>query len=122
MINNVKPNIEGKSKKDTKTWMEFRNAVIHKGYIPSMAEVSIYGDVVYKYIYKLIDDLKSNSSEYVQKVTFHHLIRAHHTAEGKLVTTLGIPTLISLNLKDRPADTFEEALDGLRKYKRWLYH
>jgi len=122
VVNNVKPNIEGKSKKDTMTWTEFRNAVIHKGYIPSTAEVLAYGDVVYKFIYKLIDDLKSNSSDYMQKATFHHLECAHHTADGKPVSTMSIPTLISLVRGDRPADTFGEALEGLRKYKRWLYH
>ena len=122
VINNVKPDVEGKAKKNTLTWTEFRNAVIHKGYIPSVEEVLSYGDVVYNYIYKLIDDLKSNNRDFIQKATFHHLQRAHQTPDGGPVSTMSIPTLLSLARGDQAPKTFREALEDLKKYKAWLYH
>jgi len=122
VLNNVKPDIEGKAKKDILTWTEFRNAAIHKGYIPSTDEVLAYGNVVYTYIYNLIDDLKTNSGDYVERATLHHLQRAHQLSEGKSVSTMSIPTLINLTRGDPPPKTFGEALEGLRKYKTWLYH
>ncbi len=121
VINDVKPDIPGKSKNDILTWAAFRNAVIHKGYIPSTDEVIAYGDVVYNFIYKLIRDLKLNSNEYIQEATFHHLRRAHNIADGKPVATMTIPTLISLARRGEPPATFKEALEGLRKYKKGLY-
>jgi len=121
-ITNVKPTIVGKSKKEIKTWIEFRNSVIHKGYIPSTEEVVAYGDIVYRFVNELIADLKRNSAEQIQKVTFDHLARAHQTADGKPVSTMSIPTLISIVRGEGTPASFEEALQGLNKYKKWIYH
>ncbi len=104
------------------TWTEFRNNVIHKGYIPSTDEVLAYGDLVYQFIYRLIKELRSTSAEFMQKATFHHLRKGFDVSDGKQISTMTIPTLISLVRADQPANTFGEALKGMEKYKRWVYH
>jgi hypothetical protein len=112
----------GSTAKNARTWTEFRNDVIHKGYIPSTDEVLAYGDLVYQFVYRLIKELRSTSAEFVQKATFHHLQKSSDMAGGVKVSTMSIPTLISLVRGDQPAATFAEALKGLEKYKRWVYH
>lgn len=120
VILDARPSSEGGSPRIT--WTEFRNNVIHKGYIPSSEEVIAYGDLVYQFIYQLISELKATSSEFMQNATFHHLKRGIDAESGNPMTTMGIPTLINLVRADRPEQTFREALKGLEKYKRWLYH
>jgi len=104
------------------TWTEFRNNAIHKGYIPSTEEVLVYGDLVYQFIYRLIQELRAACLEFMQKATFHHVKRGAYASGGKQISTMGIPTLISLARASGPGSSFREALKGLEKYKRWLYH
>jgi hypothetical protein len=112
----------GSGGKGQLTWTEFRNNVTHKGYIPSTDEVLLYGDLVYQFIYRLVKELRSSAAEFMQNATFHHLKRAHEAAAGAQVSTMTIPTLVSLVRVDQPAATFAEALKGLEKYRRWMYH
>ncbi len=104
------------------TWTEFRNNAIHKGYIPSTEEVLVYGDLVYQFIYRLIGELRATCSELMQRATFHHVKRGADASDGKQISTLSIPTLISLAGANGSASSFREALRSLDKYKRWLYH
>jgi hypothetical protein len=66
--------------------------------------------------------LKKRSSEYIQKVTFHHLARAHEATNGKVVSTMSIPTLISLTRAGKPAESFEKSLESITEYRKWLHH
>lgn len=120
-IVNAKPSLSPVVKSRL-SWTEFRNKVIHNGYIPSFDEVLVYGNLVYQFIYRLIGELRITSSEFMQKATFHHLKRGVNAPGGNQVSTMGIPTLINLVRSDQPATTFAEALKGLERYKRWLYH
>lgn len=122
LILDSKPDLEGRSKGSILTWSEFRNDVIHKGYIPSTEEVIAYGDLVYQFIYRLIGELKATCSEFLQKATFYHLKRASDAAGGRPVATMSIPTLISLVRADMPPGSLREALVGLERYRRWVYH
>jgi len=121
-IENEQPILTGVSKSQTRTWQAFRNAVVHKGYIPSTAECLAYGDVVYRHIGQLAHELKSSSGEYIQKATVAHLSRAHQSGTGKQVATMSIPTLLSLTRAERPAASLQEALKSLEKYRTWLHH
>lgn len=122
VIDNVKPDLEGVSKKNTKTWKEFRNAVVHKGYIPSNNETLTYGNIVYHHLNELIQDLKTRSSEFIQKATFHHIARANEAANGAVVSTMSIPTIISLTRGDAAPESFEKSLKSLEEYRKWLHH
>ena len=104
------------------TWTEFRNNVIHKGYLPSSEEVIVYGNLVYQFIYRLISELRVANSDSMGKATFHHLKKGIDAKSQTPMATMSIPTLISLVRAEAPPQTFREALKGLEKYKRWLYH
>jgi len=121
LIYDAKPELDGRSRRDTLTWSAFRNEVIHNGYIPSAKEVIEYGNLVYQFIYRLIRELKANCSEFMGKATFHHVARGHGVADGKSVGTMSLPTLISLVRTERPAQHLRDVLPGLEKYSRWLY-
>ena len=122
VIDNKKPEIDSASKGKTKTWKEFRNAVVHKGYIPSVTETLAYGNIVYLHINELISDLKKRSNDAVEKVTFNHIARANEAANGKVVSTMSIPTLVSLVRGEAPSESFEKALESIAEYRKWLLH
>lgn len=117
LISDAKPELAGQSRGDTLTWSAFRNDVIHNGYIPSTEEAIEYGNLVYQFIRRLIDELEANCSEFIGKATFHHLARGHGVADGKPVGTMSVPTLISRV----HAQHLKDALPALEKYRRWLY-
>ena len=121
LIFETRPDLRGGTKGETPTWSEFRNRVIHQGHIPSTEDVVAYGDLVYQWIYQLIGELKACCAESMKRVTFEYLRRANDIAAGEATATMSIPTLISLMRADKPAKSFEAALTGLEKYKRWLY-
>lgn len=121
LILNAKPKLDGRGRGDTPTWSAFRNSVIHKGYIPSTVEVIEYGNLVYQFIYRLIGDLRANSSKFMREATFRLLARAHSADANHAVSTMSVPTLISLVRDEGPVQHLREALPGLEQYKRWLY-
>ncbi|WP_201322957.1 hypothetical protein [Pseudanabaena sp. lw0831] len=120
VIDNDKPNLLDTSRGNTKNWKEFRNAVVHKGYIPSVNDTLAYGNIVYHHLYDLIKDLKDRSGNFVQKATFHHIARAHEAANGKVVSTMILPTII--NLEQKPLESLEKALDTLKCRHRHIMH
>jgi hypothetical protein len=122
VIDNTKPDLEGLSKGKAMSWKEFRNEVVHKGYIPSISETLAYGNIVYRHICSLVADLKSNSGEFVQKAIALHLARAYEAGEGLVVSTMSIPTIISLVSAEKPAESLEKALEDVREYRKWLHH
>lgn len=121
LILDGRPELEGRSQGDTPTWGAFRNDVIHKGYIPSTVEVIEYGNLVYQFIYRLIGELKVNCSDFMGKATFHHVARGYGAGDSQPVSTMSVPTLISLVRTEGPVTHLREALPGLEKYRRWLY-
>lgn len=121
LVLDAKPQLDGRSRGDTPAWSTFRNNVIHKGYIPSEAEVIEYGNLVYQFIYRLIGELKVSAAGSMDKATFHHLARGHGAAGGQQVSTMSVPTLISLVRAQGAAPHLRDALPGLEKYRRWLY-
>ncbi len=122
IIDNERPDIDGFTKKNIKTWKEFRNAVVHKGYIPSIAETLAYGNIVYSHLNNLISDLKNRSSDAVKKLTFYHISRAHEIANGQSIVTMSIPTIISLASGEMPPNSLEESLKKLERYKKRLHY
>lgn len=79
------------------TQVEFRNAVIHKGKIPTREEAIKYGDSVLDVLIPQVLDIKKRFSEQVRKVTFYHLRNARSKSDGeKLISTMGNTTVVSL--------------------------
>lgn len=113
---NMKPDSQ------TKTWSQFRNDVMHKGYIPSSKEAFDYIEIIYKIMLSITEKLKKDYSEYVQKATIDYLAKIRKPAEGENIATMSIPTLISLVSGERPEKDFKKALETLKRNKKWLYH
>lgn len=119
LILDAKPELDGRSRGDTPTWSAFRNNVIHKGYIPPAIEVLEYGNLVYQFMYRLIGEV--NCSEFMVKATFRSLARGHEASPGQSISTMSVPTLISLVHAEAPARHLRDALHGLEKYRCGLY-
>jgi len=120
-IENAMPTLPSTSKGQSLSWSGFRNAVVHKGYIPSTVESFAYGELVFRHINQLINELKKTHSQHLQEATVAHLLRAHNGSAGKQVSTMSIPTLLSL-VHERPPDaSFQDAIKELEKYRKWLH-
>ncbi len=116
IIDDEKPSISGISKNNTKTWKEFRNNVVHKGYIPSSNEAFCYMELVFNYINTLINDIKKNYSEEIMKSVFNYqLKRAQKTDNSTFMSSMSIPTILSLNIPRN--ESFKESLEALKKYR-----
>ena len=113
-IDSKKQNIESLSNIKTKTWAEFRNSVIHKGYIPSTIEATHYMKLIYKHIDLLLKDIKINYEEEAQQSTFNHLFKNSPKKDNSFTSTMSIPVMLDLT---RERESFEDALDALKEYK-----
>lgn len=109
IIDNDKPVIANYSKNETKTWKEFRNNVVHKGYIPSSEEAYAYLELVYNHITILIKNMKENYDKEIQQSIFNHLLKKHPKGENPFVSTMSISTI--LNINEACNKTFKEAID-----------
>lgn len=121
-IDDVKPTpVEGQDWKN-RPWKEFRNAVVHKGYMPSSSEALAYGQLVFNHIQELTLWLSKNCRDALKKTSGAHLTVAHVGAEGKPVATLSIPTALSTTREGFSTRTFTQAVDELKKYKSGMHH
>lgn len=118
-IDDEKPDISEKSKKNTKNWREFRNSVVHKGFIPSFEEALKYGDIVYRHILELIKDLHENSGKYIHEIII--LNNSSKIENNKFpIQTMSIPTIINLSRKENSEESLEKALKNINEYQKWI--
>lgn len=97
----------------------FRNEVIHKGKIPSRDEAVTYGQAVLDVIRPILRDTKKRFPNGVQKTILRHMTQCRSASdEGRTVSTICIPTIISLSAGEQSHDekSLKEALKGLRKW------
>lgn len=81
----------------SKNRVEFRNGVIHKGKIPTREEAILYGDAVIGVLRPKMLALKMRFPTEIMKVTADHLSDCRHDSDnGKTVSTMSIPTILSL--------------------------
>lgn len=112
VIDDLKPEIEDVPKTQTRTWKAFRNAVIHKGYIPSIDETLAYGELVYQHIIALILDLKENSSEALIRSSSLNEIAVREKFQGKHVMGCSSPSPLTVTQdKSWHPDSFFEAIE-----------
>lgn len=74
----------------------FRNAVIHKGKIPSHAEALAYGEKVLELILGVIGVLNEDFKGAVEAMTKEHVASLYREVAGRDVSTMSIGTLVSL--------------------------
>jgi hypothetical protein len=98
--------------------VQFRNAVIHQGYLPSSSEVAGFGDRVMQIILANQDSLRAWAKGLDQLPQLHTLLR-HRDNEVILSATETRPTI--LNTSGRRTlqrhDTFLEALENLKTFR-----
>ncbi len=78
--------------------VSFRNDVIHKGKIPSRAEALAYGQAVLEVVRPIIDEMKNKFPEGLQTATFAHLMKTIPKPEAGQVSTMSVPTIVSLTV------------------------
>ncbi|MFG0828190.1 hypothetical protein ACF8R6_07400 [Pseudomonas sp. CJQ_7] len=101
----------------TKDWKAFRNAVVHKGYIPSTEEAIQYGELVYNFITSQVASLMSTAGESVQTATMNLIMEAADSfrdVEGpRYNQTMAIPGVVGV-LAGTEVRSFREALEQVR--------
>lgn len=105
-----------------KKQIEFRNKVIHKGYIPKYEEVTKYADCLLNYMYKILKELKCFCNEEIQEVTSNKLMNMskEFIKDGQITTsisTMSIATIINLVASDECFGKveFKEALESMKE-------
>jgi hypothetical protein len=103
-----------------KKHVEFRNNVIHKGYIPKKAETHEYGDYILKYIYSVAAKIREKHGSGIEKVTGRKQII--DGPKHQSYSTISIPTIIHMSAPDNSFGkiTFEESLKRLDGYREFF--
>jgi hypothetical protein len=100
-------------------WIEFRNKVIHQGYIPSTHETIEYGEYILSMMYSILLDLKKEDLGSIDTAclldfnTYGKII-----SEKQLKSSATIPTIISLHSLRDPkfgSTSFKEAIESIPK-------
>lgn len=117
VIDNKKPELRGKSKRDTKTWKEFRNAVIHKGLIPQEAEVVEYCELVYAHINTLTKIVTLKHEDEWLLEAHKQVTAAQQDNLDKEIVTFFIPTTLFLARGNQSPENFKDALVKLNEFK-----
>lgn len=108
----------------------FRNSVVHKGYLPTSDETSLYAEFVMRAIYTLIEELYAKYPDALRDVAQKNSDKA----AGKVVQAaanntvrspnLIVSTILSIAAGGQPstvAQPFSEALKGLQFIRSKLY-
>ncbi|MEJ7677267.1 MAG: hypothetical protein WKG06_05215 [Segetibacter sp.] len=99
-------------------WVNFRNKVIHQGFIPKSEEAMDYGEHILSNVYAILKELNSKHEESIKKANFLRV-----SCEGEKIgtevsiSTGSMPTIISLrsiNSANFGETTFREALNSIR--------
>ncbi|MBK9639358.1 MAG: hypothetical protein IPO63_16735 [Bacteroidetes bacterium] len=95
----------------------FRNNVIHQGYIPSTSEAIEYGEYVLKFIIHVIKKLKETHPEAYRKGIIYQLFSSGNPMPNFIPsTTKAIPTIIGFtNSKELDKINFQEIIGELTR-------
>ncbi len=94
---------------------EFRNNVIHEGYLPSKDEAFAYGKMVFEYIRGLIVKLQKEDKEKIQQLTGMHLQNLANKNKTLNPTTMGGGAILSLVRSDIEEVSFEREIENLKQ-------
>lgn len=105
-----------------RTWTEFRNNVVHNGYLPSSQESIAYGSLVYDHIIQLTQWLISRCPDALQSVSLTKLDSLHKSKAGRFVSTMSTPTILSPNRESFGKLRFVDAIAQVKEYKERMHH
>ncbi|AXK52374.1 hypothetical protein [Pseudomonas protegens] len=117
VIDNKKPTLPNTSRGDTKNWKEFRNAVIHKGLIPSECVAIEYCELVYAHINELTKIMTLRHEEAWLSEAQKQEAVARHANPEKEIVMFGLPTTLFLARGTQAPGSFKEALKQLNGYR-----
>ena len=100
--------------------IEFRNKVIHKGYIPTRREALEYGDQILQHIVGLYKELYKSRNKGLRKLDGIVLGRAASRAADKTLSTMNIATVFS-EATSETETTLEKELDELETRMTHIY-
>ena len=111
----------GSSYKINDKIVEFRNKVIHKGYIPTPTEVENFAEKVYSEIYNLTRQLKEYCDEKIMQVIMDDLGEKNRSLPNDMprATTTGA-TFFSLSHNEQKS-SFKEALASYKEAQSRLF-
>ncbi len=104
---------------DIQKYTEFRNKVIHQGYIPSTQEVIDVAEQMLAFMRDVLDELQAEDQEIVHEMFFQEATKvAVSNTNNAKIATAAIPTILGLHIaqESRPK-TFADALAGLRRWR-----
>ncbi len=97
--------------------IEFRNAVVHKGTIPSRERAIEYGQEILDQVRPAFRQAKERCPKGVRAAIFQHMMQSRRTP-GEVSGTMTTPTIISLSRDDKSYN--ERTLDdALKELRRW---
>jgi hypothetical protein len=117
VIDNAKPSQADASKANTKTWKEFRNAVVHKGFIPTASLAIEYGELVYAHINELTKKLTLTYGDEWLKEAQKQATQELDTNPEKEIMLFGLPTTLFLARGTGAPENFRHALEQLKGYR-----
>lgn len=101
--------------------VEFRNKVIHKGYVPTQAEALDYGEHVFDFVGRIFKELKKMSEDFVASaiaVDHRRKMKKMPKTQSKCMTTQ-LTMMNATSVDSAFATSFRESLTALRRqYKK----
>lgn len=104
---------------DTKN-TKFRNAVLHKGYIPKQQEAFEYGKKMFQYIEEVSALLNDSLKVAVDKVRFDYFKSLREKINNAQHSVMTIPTALDMTRK-YDKRSFENVISDLSKNRRLMY-
>jgi hypothetical protein len=100
----------------------FRNAVIHKGKLPTMGKAKAYGEDCYAHILDVTDELQKTAKEALTREGIAQFVkRANKSPPSKRHTTIGPGTSpVAAEYIREKRLTFDEALTFFGRYPMWV--
>jgi len=117
VIDSAKPSLTDVSKGATMNWKEFRNAVVHKGLIPTEKLAIEYCELVYAHINELTKKLTLTYGDEWLKEAQRQATEEQNANPDKEIMLLGLPTTLFLARGANAPESFRQALEQLKGYR-----
>jgi hypothetical protein len=101
--------------------IEFRNNVVHKGYIPSSDEAEGYIRDVLAHIQEVLNQISAIDSDMFRRTLKFNSERNKKMKEGHMLTAMDISTSISISRHKAHTRSFEECLSLVKSQKGIIY-
>jgi hypothetical protein len=97
--------------------VQFRNKVIHEGYIATTADVVLYGNILLRYIFDLLIELNVKDEAFLDNaLQKHHIAQRAKLPNQVPLSVASIPSIIGLRSTKDPSfgtASFQEALESI---------